>query len=222
MRVSVRLFAVCRERVKADAVEIGIAGNSATLKELREELARAAPSLAPLLPWVRIAVNEEFASDDDPVLEGDDVALIPPVSGGAGAGPFAVGPEPIRADDLIAAVRVASAGAVVTFAGTVRDSTGGLAVTALEYEAYEPMAVRCLRRIADEVRARWPEASIAIRHRTGRLEIGEISVVIAVSSPHRRDAFDACRYAIERLKEDVPIWKKEIRRDGSVWVGIGS
>lgn len=220
MRVCVRLFAVLKERAKTDRVEIEIAGDSASLTELSAAIAAALPELAPILPRVRIALNEEFAVEGDRVKANDDIALIPPVSGGSGA--FAIESAPIDLDRAVREVAHEGAGAIATFSGTVRDNTKGAAVVALEYEAYEAMALRFLRKIGDEIRAQWPEARASIIHRTGRLIPGEISVAIAVSSPHRADAFDACRHAIERLKQDVPIWKKEIRRDGSIWVGIGS
>lgn len=222
MRLVVRLFAVCRERAGADAIEVEIAGDSADLPTLKAAISEAAPVLSPLLPMVRIAVNQGFASDQDRVREGDEVALIPPVSGGSGQGPFAMVDRPIRLEEVELAVRHGGAGAVVGFLGTVRDHTGPHEVVALEYEAYREMAERFLRNIGQEISERWPNARCAILHRVGRLTVGEPSVAIAVASPHRADAFEGCRHAIERLKEDVPIWKKEIRKDGSVWVGVGS
>jgi molybdopterin synthase catalytic subunit len=180
------------------------------------------PSIGPLVKMVRVAVNEEFAAPDQRVRAGDEVALIPPVSGGSGLGPFAVRAEPIEEREAIDAVRSPEAGAIVSFLGTVRARTAGHEVIALEYEAYDSMAVRVLRSIGEEIMTRWPGTRAAIIHRRGRLSVGDVSVVIACSSPHRADAFDACRHAIERLKADVPIWKKEIRKDGSIWVGVGS
>lgn len=220
MRVSVRLFAVLKERAGTERAEIELDGDSASLTELRAAIGQKFPAIAAILPRVRVAVNEEFASEGDRVKANDDIALIPPVSGGSGA--FAIEKTPIDVARVAREVAHAGAGAIVTFAGTVRDKTGPHDVVALEYEAYEAMALRFLRRIGDEIRAKWPEARASIVHRIGRLEVGEISVAIAIASPHRADAFEACRHAIERLKEDVPIWKKEIRRDGSVWVGVGS
>jgi molybdopterin synthase catalytic subunit len=220
MRVYVRLFAILKERAGSDRIEIEIAGDSATLSELREAIAALYPALAPILPRVRIALNEEFAVEGDRVKEKDDIALIPPVSGGSGA--FAIERAPLELDRAVREVAHPGAGAIATFSGTVRDQTKGVAVVALEYEAYEAMALRFLRKIGDEIRAKFPEARVSIIHRIGRVEIGETSVVIAVSSPHRAEAFDGCRHAIERLKEDVPIWKKELRKDGSIWVGVGS
>ena len=222
MRVTVRLFAVCRERVHREAIEVEIAGDSADLRTLFSAIETEYPPLAPLLPIVRVAVNHAFASDRDRIREGDEVALIPPVAGGSGIGPFEIRSTPIQLSVVENAVRHGGAGAVVSFLGTVRERTGQHDVLALEYEAYVEMAERWLRTIGDEIRQQWPEARTAILHRIGHLEVGEASVAIAVSSPHRADAFEACRHAIERLKQDVPIWKKEIRKDGSVWVGVGS
>lgn len=127
--------------------------------------------------------------------------------------------EPLSLDECVAAVRRAGSGGIVSFAGMVRDHSEGKQVEFLEYEAYEPMALSMLQRVADEVCERWPVRAIAIQHRLGRLEIGDDAVVIAVSCAHRAEAFEACRYAIDRLKEIVPIWKKEHGEGGQVWVG---
>jgi molybdopterin synthase catalytic subunit len=222
MRLVVRLFAAARDRAGADRLTLSIEGSSASLEELRMALERSTPALAPILAISRIAVNQEFAEPGARVAEGDEIAIIPPVSGGSGQGPFELRASPIVSKEVEDAVRAPGQGAVVSFAGTVRDRTGEHEVVALEYEAYPEMAERFLRKIGDEIRERWPGARSAILHRTGRLGVGEISVVIAVSSPHRAEAFDACRHAIERLKKDVPLWKKEIRKSGEIWVGTGS
>jgi molybdopterin synthase catalytic subunit len=222
MRVDVRLFAVLKERAKTDRITVEVGGSSASVEELLSAIARAAPGLSQLLPIVRVAINQELATPEKRIAAGDEVALIPPVSGGSGLGLFALRASAIREEEVIDAVRAREAGAIVSFAGTVRSKTGEHAVIALEYEAYEGMAERVLRSIGEQILTRWPGARAAILHRTGRLTVGEVSVVIAVSSPHRADAFEGCRFAIERLKADVPIWKKEIREDGSVWVGVGS
>ncbi|HEX8219940.1 MAG TPA: molybdenum cofactor biosynthesis protein MoaE [Chloroflexia bacterium] len=135
---------------------------------------------------------------------------------------FDITREPLSTDDLVNVVLVGSIGAVVTFTGTVRDNTEGRKVVALEYEAYDDMAVAEMARIGSEMAAKWGLHGIAIRHRVGRLAIGEASVVIAASSPHRREAFEACSEALDLLKERVPIWKKEYFEDGEHWVGIGA
>src|SRR5919204_548628 len=132
--------------------------------------------------------------------------------------PVAVTPEPLDLDALVQRVGAQGDGAVVTFAGLVRDHNQGRRVQFLEYEAYEPLAVRALQRIIDEARELWPGVRVAAHHRIGRLEIGEASIVIAAASPHRGDAFAACRYAIERVKQIVPIWKHEHFEGGDVWL----
>lgn len=135
---------------------------------------------------------------------------------------FDITREPLSTDDLVNAVLVGSIGAVVTFTGTVRDNTGGRPVVSLEYEAYDEMAVAEMERIGREMARKWGLHGIGIRHRVGKLAVGEASVVIAASSPHRREAFEACGEALDLLKERVPIWKKEYFEDGEHWVGIGA
>lgn len=222
MRVSVRLFAILRERMRSDTLEVELPGETASVEAVMAAVSAAAPAIAPLLGMTRVAVNEAFAAPGECIRAGDVVALIPPVSGGSGLGPFKIQRTLIDVAGVVEAVRAPDAGAVASFLGTVRSATGGVPVVALEYEAYEAMAVRTLRGIGAEIAERWPGARVAIVHRVGRLEVGEVSVAIAVSSPHRAESFAACRHAIERLKQDVPIWKKEIRADGSIWVGVGS
>jgi len=218
MHIEVRLFAVCRERAGVDRLAVYVAQPS--LASLRAALTEACPALAPLLKVSRFAVNQEFAAEDQVLSAKDEVALIPPVSGGGGL--FRLTDQPIDVAAVEREVAHPGAGAAVTFVGSVRDHTGPHAVNALEYEAYPEMAERFLARIGGECVEKWPKTRVAIVHRVGRCAIGEASVAIAVSSPHRADAFDACRHAIERLKVDVPIWKRELREDGSVWVGVGS
>lgn len=219
MRLEVRLFAVCRERAGTDRLTVYV-GGPPTVPELRAAIDAACPALGPLVRISRLAVNHEFAREDQVISETDELALIPPVSGGSGL--FALTSTPIDVAAVERAVAAPGAGALVSFVGTVRDHTGPHAVVALEYEAYAEMAERFLERIGAEVSERWPGARAAIVHRTGHLVIGEAAVAIAVSSAHRADAFEGCRHAIERLKQDVPIWKRELREDGSVWVGVGS
>lgn len=191
------------------------------MQTLKKEVARAEPKLAELLPAVRVAVNRVFAEDDAVVGPDDELALIPPVSGGAGP-LIELRAAPIDARETEAAVANDGAGAVLSFQGTVRNRTGDHAVTHLDYEVYPEMARAVLQRIAEAAESRWSGAKVAILHRHGRLAIGEVSVAISVAHPHRAEAFEACRFVIEELKRDVPIWKKEHRGDGSVWVGVGS
>lgn len=143
--------------------------------------------------------------------------MIPPASGA----PFQILETRLRIEDAIALVEGHSYGGLVTFVGAVRDNTRGRRVLRLEYEAYAPMAVKKLEEIAAEAKARWPEIRVAVLHRVGVLLPGEAAVVIAVASPHRKEAFLACEHVIDRLKQDVPIWKKEVYADGEVWVGMG-
>ncbi len=135
---------------------------------------------------------------------------------------FEITENPLSVEQVISAVTEKTCGAVASFIGVVREYSRGRQVSYLEYEAYPEMAVAKMRQIEGEIRSKWEIERIAIHHRVGRLEIGEASVVIAVSAPHRQPALEACAYAIERLKQIIPVWKKEISPDGSYWVGMGS
>jgi molybdopterin synthase catalytic subunit len=190
----------------------------ATVGDLRALLLARHPALARVLPRCRIAVGEDFAEDPAPLPDRAEVAVIPPVSGGSG--PFALVDRPLDLDEVIRAVRGTARGAVVTFAGDVRGESKGKRVVRLDYEAYPAMAERKLREIGEQV-GRAHGAEVAIVHRLGRLEPGETAVVIACAAPHRTPAFRACEAAIELLKKDVPIWKREVFEDGSEWVGLG-
>lgn len=216
MRVTVRYFAIVRELLGRTVEERELPAGT-TAGHLLDELAREHPAIERLRRSTMLMVNYRYVPPEHVLEEGDEVALIPPVSGGAG--PFAITPDPLDAEAVARAVAWPGAGAIVTFAGTVRDTARGKAVRYLEYEAYPPAAEQSFRQIADEIRERWGIDRVAIVHRVGRLEIGEASVVIAVASPHRAEAFEACRYAIDRLKQIAPIWKKEVYEDGEVWIG---
>jgi MoaE-MoaD fusion protein len=187
---------------------------------LLEQLVRAHPALERLLPHLRISVNQEFVERTESVPPGAEVALIPPVAGGS-AGLFRVVTEPLSLDEVVRAVSGPARGGLVTFTGMVRSETQGRRVLRLEYEAYDAMAVKTLAEIAEAAQRKWPLVEVAIVHRKGLLIPGDAAVVIAASAPHRKEAFLACEFAIEKLKEDVPIWKKEFFEDGSVWVGMG-
>ena len=169
-------------------------------------------------PGLLYAVNRRYAGPDAELADGDEVALIPPVSGGA----FRLSAEPLSLDAVVAEVRSDDAGAIATFVGTTRRRSRGRTVLHLDYEAYEGMAEEVMADLAAELERRYSLCSVAIHHRTGRVEIGEPSVVIAVSAPHRQDALAACRNAIDRLKVDVPLWKKEVYEGGEEWIGRGS
>lgn len=223
MKVKVLLFATLRQRAgwKERAWEIG---DGATVAELAASLDGAFPELGLATRVFHAAVNEEYVEKERLLHEGDTVGFFPPVSGGAEARRFEIVERPLSLDEVTARVTRAECGAIALFSGVVRGSTTvqGAAVETdyLAYEAYGEMAEKMMARIGDEMRERWPKvADVAIMHRVGRLEVGEPSVVIAVTTPHRGDGcFEACQYAIERLKEIVPIWKQENGRDGSVWV----
>jgi len=164
------------------------------------------------------AVNKEYAEADQPLQDGDEVALIPPVSGGS----FLLSATPLSLDAVVDEVRSERAGAIATFVGTTRVESRGRTVLYLDYEAYEEMAEQAMAAIATELSGRYELCEIAIHHRTGRVEIGEPSVVIAVSAPHRQDALAACKDAIDTLKVKVPLWKKEVYEGGEEWIGRGS
>jgi len=212
MEVVVRLFAGLRER----------AGTGERRLELPEGSC-VADTWAPLglgeLPaGLLYAVNREYAAADTPLSAGDEVALIPPVSGGA----FRLTDQPIDPAAVIREVSDPRAGGIATFIGTTRVESRGRTVHYLDYEAYGGMAEQVMAEIADGLRGRYELCAIAIHHRIGRVGIGERSVVIAVSAPHRQDALAACKDAIESLKQRVPLWKKEVYEGGEAWVGRGS
>jgi molybdopterin synthase catalytic subunit len=210
VRVTIRLFAGLRERAGTSRREL-------------EDVARVADV------WARLelgdepagllyAVNREYAERDQELRDGDEVALIPPVSGGA----FRISAEPLDLGAAVAEAASDEAGAIATFVGTVRASSRGRDVDYLEYEAFEEMAEPMLERLAGELTAKHGLTAVAIHHRVGRVDIGEASVIIAVSAPHRASALDACREAIDTLKTTIPLWKKEVNEGGEEWIGQGS
>lgn len=221
MKVTVKLFARLRELVGTSTLERHVAAN-ATISDLIQNLQAEFPKLTGVIPQTIVSVNREFADPQTRLAEGDEVAIFPPVSGGSGAdeGKFAITYDPIGLDEMAAKVLKPETGAVAVFAGVVRNVSAGKVVEHLEYEAYEEMALGKLRQVAAEAREQWPDImDIAIVQRIGHLEVGENAVVVAVSSPHRGDGcFEACRYAIDRLKQIVPVWKKEISPDGTEWI----
>lgn len=226
MEVSILLFATLKDAAGSKHVTVQVAGERSTVADVRAALAERYPATRRLLDSAIAAVNEEFAEADEPVMPGDAVAFFPPVSGGSGGWPLIVrlAAAPYSMDAIIAAITVPATGAVCAFSGFVRGETqanGAVIQTdRLEYEAYEAMASAKLQQVADEIRARWPLVQgIAIVQRVGALAVGQPTVFIACASAHRDDGcFEAARYGIDRLKQIVPVWKKEIRPDGSAWV----
>jgi MoaE-MoaD fusion protein len=212
VRVTVRLFAGLRERAGFGERTLEL-GEPATVGDVWPAL-----DLGDEPEGLLYVLNREYATADRALSSGDEVAVIPPVSGGA----FRLSEEPLDLSAVVAEVADDRAGAIATFLGTVRVESRGRTVLYLEYEAYEGMAEQVMADIADELRLHHDLYAVAIHHRTGRVGIGETSVVIAVSAPHRQDALAACKDAIDTLKERVPLWKKEVYEGGEEWIGKGS
>ena len=213
--VHVRLFAALRDAIGQRDITIDVA-DGATVGELRDAVGVSYPAVKALLSSVVCAVGEEYVPVTHTLRDGDLVALIPPVSGGAEL--FAITTDVLDPAPLVAAVRRDEAGAIALFFGVVRNENLGRRVQYLEYDAYPEMAIKKMREVADEVRAKFPVAEVGVLHRIGRLEIGETSLLVAVSSGHRKEAFEACHYAVDRIKQIVPVWKKEVWEDGSEWI----
>jgi molybdopterin synthase catalytic subunit/molybdopterin converting factor small subunit len=207
--IHVRLFAGLRERAGQARLDV----DAATVGDVWPAL-----GLGDEPAGLLYAVNKEYAERDRPLQEGDEVALIPPVSGGA----FLLSDAPLSLDRAVDEVRDERAGAIATFNGTTRISSRGRQVIHLDYEAYEGMAEQVMKEIGASLASRYELCAVAIHHRVGRVGIGDTSVVIAVSAPHRQDALSACKDAIDELKERVPLWKKEVYEGGEEWIGQGS
>lgn len=216
--IHIRHFALVRELVGVNQ-ESRTYPDLVTPDEVFADIGRDHPDLARLRGTVRVMVNHAYGAWDSPLEDGDELAFIPPVSGGSGHRLFRVTASPLDARETEAFVRDPSCGAVLTFTGEVRDNARGSDVTALDYEAYDEAATAMMGTIADEIEDQFGVDRIAIIHRVGYLEPGEASVVISVASPHRDEAFRAARHAIERLKQIVPIWKKEHYAGGETWIG---
>jgi molybdopterin synthase catalytic subunit len=219
VRVRVRFFARYREAAGRERIEIDLP-EGGTVESAWSAVAERHPELAAFRPFTLFAVGHDYVQPDHELAAGDELCLFPPVSGGASEDVFRVVDEPLSPDAIAAEVDQPGAGGIVIFSGVVRNETAGRPVKFLEYEAHAPMAAAKMREIGAAIRARWPSVKrVAMLHRVGRLEIGESSVLIAVSAAHRQEAFDACKYAIDTLKRTVPVWKKEHFEDGEVWVG---
>ncbi|WP_409345250.1 molybdenum cofactor biosynthesis protein [Paenibacillus sp. MBLB4367] len=236
MAITIHLFAGLADAIGASRIVLNLEpkadGEPFRTSTVKETIARLYPQAADLLAVSFVAVNQAYAAEDVIVAETDEIALIPPVSGGQDLAQPNASPElpqaeelylltndAISVEDVTAKVLHPHHGAAITFTGTTREFTEGLRTVRLEYEAYAPMALATMKQIGEEIASRWPGTRCAITHRLGLVEIKEISVVIAVSAPHRATCYEASRYAIERLKQIVPIWKKEVWEDGSEWKG---
>jgi MoaE-MoaD fusion protein len=209
VRITVRLFAALRERAGWSERELDVP-DGAAVADVWPRL-----GLGDEPPGLAYARNREYAGRREQLAPGDEVAVIPPVSGGA----FTVRADPLDLDAIVAEVSDPAAGAIATFIGITRLHSRGRTVTHLEYDAYPEMAAAEMERIAEAVRARHDVLRVSIAHRTGHVPLGEASVIIAVSAAHRGAATDACREAIDTLKQTVPIWKKEVFEGGEEWIG---
>jgi molybdopterin synthase catalytic subunit len=215
MNIHARLYASYREQAGRSHVDVVIA-DGGTVAELITQLMTDIPALPPSFKPHLIAVNDEFANPQYPLNDSDEVALYPPVSGGIDV---RVVHDAVDAREMADAVRRDFNGAIVTFEGTTRNETDGESVLHLEYETDERMATKVLTQILEETTSRFGVPSMAARHRVGRLEIGDVSLIVAAGAPHRLEAFLATQYAVDRIKHIVPVWKKEFFENGSVWVG---
>jgi molybdopterin synthase catalytic subunit len=223
IRITALLFGQAREFAGAQSIELDVT-EPATVESAFGELKSRHPKLSQMERSLLFAVNEEYATRSQKLEDRDRLAVLPPVSGGSGRDLFEITRDPIDISGLRARLLEGDSGAVVIFDGVARDNTRGRRTLYLEYEGYTEMALRMLEQIGREVHEKWPVNRVGIIHRLGRIEITESSVVIVVTSAHRKVAFEACHYAIDRLKKIVPIWKKEFFEDGEVWVegeGVG-
>lgn len=231
MTLTISLFAGLAEHIGASRIEVACLESTVTAASLKQKIAELYPEAAALVHLSFLAVNQEYAAGDLLITEQDEIALIPPVSGGQGDmepdsfyfdnDMYVITSEPLSIDEVTRKVNTANHGATLVFVGTTREMTGNQRTVHLEYEAYIPMALAKMKQIGTEIAANWPGTMCAISHRIGKVDIAESSVIIAVSTPHRDDSYAASRYAIERLKQIVPIWKKEVWEDGTEWKGHG-
>ena len=226
IQVEVRLFASLRERAGKRSLTVTVP-ESSSVADVIAAASEAVPGGLGTTGKIMYALNREYVETDTEVHDGDELALIPPVSGGApiqtglpdGFQNVIITEEPLDPEPYTSYVTTDEDGAVVTFLGVTRNNNDGRTVEYLEYEAYRPMADEQMQTIIDEMKAKWEIGRVAVAHRTGRVDIGETSMVLAVGAPHRKPAFDAALYFVDRLKEVVPIWKKEVFEGGEVWIG---
>ena len=228
MKVQILFFARLKELLHQETVEITVPENS-SVSDVFKVLTIQYPEIESFRKSILIAINQEFATWETLINEGDELALFPPVSGGQASSTlfydsnvlgdvYQIVRKPIQVNKLTQQLGQGEDGAMVTFIGVVRNNTQGRSTMFLEYEGYEPMAIRKLSEIGTIIHRQWQIGHIGIVHRLGRLEIGEVSVAIVITSPHRKVAFEVCQYAIDTLKKIVPIWKKEFFEDGEIWV----
>lgn len=217
--IVVKLFGSLREEAGTRQLDFELAEGT-RISELRAQLAESYPTFERLGERLAVSLNLEICEQDAILRDGDEVAFLPPVSGGAGATMklCTISDRPLDEAEVVARVDAADAGGVVSFVGNVRDHARGHSIEYLEYEAYPEMAEREMDKIAAQATEKWPGTRVAIAHRIGRLQIGEAAVVVVAAAPHRAEAFEACRFAIDTLKLTVPIWKKEMATDGEYWV----
>ena len=220
MHIQILYFAYFRERIGLSEESLDI-DSEATIQQLIEELGRKHQCIDAMQGKFRVARNQEFASFDTVLSDGDEIALIPPVAGGCDSHYVRVLDTPLSLDRVVSAVSSEGMGGIVTFLGQVRDRNEGHDVVRLEYEAYGEMAVKVMTGLCQAIEKEIPGSRLAVEHRVGVLGIGDAAVVIAAAAPHRAQAFEACRTLIDRLKEHVPIWKKETAPDGEEWIGMG-
>jgi len=218
MKIRVLLFGVLKDML-ARAVDTIDLPEGARVREVILYYSRVSPRFEAMVPSLAISVNQEYSRPDRALREGDEIGLLPPVSGGSAedGGEVRIVREPIDTEAVVARLKRPADGAAVIFDGVVRDNTRGRRTLYLDYEAYEAMALKQMETLAVEARARFGVRGASIVHRLGRLQIGETSVLIVVASAHRGAAFEACRWIIDTLKKTVPIWKKEYFEDGAVW-----
>jgi len=218
MKIDVLFFGILKDAVGRSAETIDLP-EGARLTELILYYAKQAPRFEAMAPSLAISVNQEYSGTSRVLREGDEVGLLPPVSGGLleEVGEIRIVREPIDVDAIMRRLKRPTDGAAVIFDGVVRDNTRGRRTLYLDYEAYEAMALKQMESLAAAARTRFEVRAASIVHRVGRLQIGETSVVIVVASAHRSAAFEACRWIIDTLKKTVPIWKKEYFEDGAVW-----
>jgi MoaE-MoaD fusion protein len=216
MKIRVLFFGLTRDLTGFDQEQLELSEGE-SLEQLWRHYESRFPRLREVAPSLVAAVNEEIAERSWPLQDGDEVAFMPPVSGGASEDFYRITRGVIATTELVRQLKASEDGAVVTFEGIVRDHSHGRKTLYLEYTAYEPMAIQKMEQIGNEIKRKYAIDRVGMIHRVGRLEIGETSVAVTVTSAHRRAAFDACRYAIDRLKQIVPIWKKEYFEGGAVW-----